>query len=546
MLLLLLIVVTATTIILGRMVLGRWLNHLSLLSALYGLVLILFAARLIDMNPVSAAGWLYLFSAWACLYLASVTFWLIRGHEPQEAQSEKPRFWEQAYRCALSYRSMTSCEGKWGSGWQLFLLLGLQAILLGATDEVDFGKLLFAIVYAGSLLWWSRSILIHTFTIREPVVRWALAVLGLGLFSRLPGMFAGVPAGDWLRDFLPLLHFSWILVGPFAFWNRESIRRAYLLFIAMDLALTILVTDQYLTLRKFNALGLGWIEYARATDSVVLFGIFMTLPMTSLPDSRQRVVFGLLTAAFVSAALLTGTRSHVGATLGGLIFYLWLTKPEKGETGYRRQAVLVSLLLGVVGFGVALASGLLDAGQVWQRTAETSSLDFGAFTQRVGESLAAWNGFQSRPVFGQGLGYRMPLAVWSTDPADPATNDLFLIHNFYMYVPLKFGLVGVPIFFGFLVSMVRSGVSTYRQAKLPFDRAFSAGLSSLLVALLVESATASRFQDRSASALLSLLMAILLSLRREIAKAEMGEPLPASTVSHGGYGMVASPSCSQA
>ncbi|HXZ42725.1 MAG TPA: O-antigen ligase family protein [Terriglobales bacterium] len=524
----LLVIITLAATILGRLLLGRWLNHLSILSALFGTVLVLFAAGLIGANPISSAGWLYLLAGWVCAGLASVMFWLIWGLP--SGRREQTKLWEHAYRCNVLSRS-TASKLSFRSGWQLFLLFGLQSILLGTTDELDFGKVVFAIVYVVFLLLWCQHIFAYGFASHEPLVCWTTAVLALAVFSRLPGMLTGISTVDWLRDFLPLLHFCWILIGPFAFASRKSIRRAYLLFVGLDLILTFMVTDQYLTLRKFNSIGLGLTDYARATDSVVLFGIFMTLPMAGLAGWRYRYGFGVLAATFVSAALLTGTRSHVGAIAAGLIFYLWLIKPGESSSRYARRAVVGWLLLGMIAFGAAMATGLLDVEQVVRRTAETSTLDFGALTQRLAESLAAWHGFQARPLLGQGLGYRMPTGVWSTLPSD---DDLFLIHNFYLYVPLKFGLAGIPIFVGFLASMVRTGIATYRQAKLPFDRAFSAGVASLVVALLVESATASRFQDRSATALLSLLMAILLSLRREIHNKVELSPQPAALLLGGG------------
>jgi O-antigen ligase len=529
MFILLLVGITLVATVVGRVALHRWFNHLSLCSLICGFVLILFDGSLIGRLPILGTAWFYIFFGWLCLYLGSLATFLIRGLHVRKPGST--RAWEAKYVCRLP-SGISSAPDSSRTGWGIFLLVVLQSVLLGASDEMDSGKLVFAAVYLLFLALWARRSWASVSAGHEPLLRWTAAVIGLGIFSRLPGMFSGIPTGDWVRDFMPLLHFSWILAGPFAFRSRTSIWRAYLMFVALVAVLSFVVTDQYLTIRQFRPESLGLIQYVRATDSVVLFGAFMAVPMTGLPVSpRYRAGFGLLAAVFIIATLLTGTRSHLGAILAGMVFYFWLTKGIEGRgIGAGRRAVLGSVLLGATAFGVVVVSGLLDTQQLMKRTEEMSRTDFGALTQRLDESLAAWSGFTESPIFGQGLGYRMPIGAWSIAPSD---DDLFMIHNFYLYVLLKFGIIGVPIFAGFLVSMVRSAISTFRQARAPFDQAFSAGLASLIVALLVESATAPRFQDRSATALLSLSLACLLSLRRMIAVAPQAqEPVRASVAPH--------------
>lgn len=423
--------------------------------------------------------------------------------------------WEQNYICA-SAQSTPAKKLSTIIGWSLILLFCLQCFLLGASDEVDDpGKLVFATLLGVCVVLTLPRVILQGLAYNERVMNWTVALIVLAVLSRLVGMSSGIPSMDWLRDSLPLLNFWWILLGPFAFSNRKNIWRAYIALILVVAFLTLVVTDHYLTIRHFSTDGLELITYLRATDSVVLFGAFLTLPMMELPRLIHRIGFGFLGASFIAAALLTGTRSHVGAMLAGLAFYFWLTKESHTKISLKaRRAILVTILLGIAAFGVALADGVLDTQVVMDRAGEVSSLDFGAFTQRMDESVEAWNGFRNSPLFGQGLGYRMPVGLWSIQDSQ---DDLFMIHNFYLYILLKFGIVGIPIFVGFFVSLIRTAISTYRQSKQPFDRAFSAGAASLIVALLVESLTAARFSDRSATALLALVMVFLLSMRRQIA-----------------------------
>lgn len=505
---------TIAGVLIARLFLGDWLNRLSFLSVACGLLLFLFDDGWLSSNPMSAEKRLYLLSAWVILYMGILIASLLWKTEARKGATASS--WEQAYLCRLPEGYMPD-NSLSNPGWQLFVLLTLQTLLLGASDEFDIGKIFFAAIYLLMLALWLPRILARPFTHHEPLIRWTAAMFVLALFSRLPGAIAGVSTVDWMRDLEPLLNFSWILIGPFAFRTHKKIWNAYLLFLAIVGMLTFSVADQYIVQRGFRTEGLGLSSFLHATDGVVLFGIFMVAPMAVLRLApRYRAGLAVLAAAFVMTALITGTRSHVGAILAGLLMYFWLTKRSESNPAIGgRRIVLTGVLVGVAAFGTMVQTGLLDSQRVMQRTEEMKGLDFGALTQRLDESLAAWQGFRERPLFGQGLGYKMQSVLWATD--NSTTTDLYMIHNFYLYVPLKFGIVGIPVFFGFIVSMIRSAISTFRSARLPFDKAFSSGLASLLVALLVESATAPRFEDRSATALLSILIAMLLSMRRLIA-----------------------------
>jgi len=430
--------------------------------------------------------------------------------------------WEQEYACALGLPAPAK-KVSTSIGWSLIFLFALQCFLLGVSDEVDdAGKLLFAAVLGFLVIWTLPRVVSHGLPYPERVMKWTLALMLLVACSRLVGISSGIPAVDWLRDSLPLLNFWWILLGPWAFSTRRGVWRAYVVLMVLLAFLALVVTDHYLTIRRFTTGGLELTGYVRASDSVVLFGAFLTLPMVELRRGAHRVCFGLFGASFVAAALMTGTRSHLGAMIAGLAFYFWLTRRTRAKLAPRATRMIVlCVLLGITAVGVALAEGILDAQVVMDRAGEISTLDFGAFTQRVDESVEAWNGFQKSPLLGQGLGYRMPVGLWSIQESQ---DELFMIHNFYLYILLKFGMVGVPVFFGLFVSVIRTAMSTYRHSRAPFVRAFSAGTASLMVALLVESVTAARFSDRSATALLALVMVFLLSLRRQIAASESVRP----------------------
>lgn len=88
MLIIFLSLVTIAAILLGRAMLGRWFNHLSIYSAIWGSVLLLVESRLIYYNAISGMAWLYIGSAWACLYLGSATVLLLHTATRQRSVSD--------------------------------------------------------------------------------------------------------------------------------------------------------------------------------------------------------------------------------------------------------------------------------------------------------------------------------------------------------------------------------------------------------------------------------------------------------------------------
>jgi O-antigen ligase len=158
-----------------------------------------------------------------------------------------------------------------------------------------------------------------------------------------------------------------------------------------------------------------------------------------------------------------------------------------------------------------LLAGVLDLGAVLGHIVRSEGGVRGLET-RVGEMQNALQVFLKSPILGVGLGYKMPpLFAVETNLYIP---DLYIVHNFYLYVLAKFGLLGVPIFAGFLISAVRLPMKLYRATASAFEKALCAGVASMVVALLVESFTAPRFTDKTSNMILAICLSMVLSLQK--------------------------------
>jgi hypothetical protein len=71
MLFVLIFTISIFAVVLGRVMMGRWLNHLSLYSAGFGLSLSAYATGLIEYHPISTESWLMIVAGTAAFYLGS-------------------------------------------------------------------------------------------------------------------------------------------------------------------------------------------------------------------------------------------------------------------------------------------------------------------------------------------------------------------------------------------------------------------------------------------------------------------------------------------
>jgi O-antigen ligase len=130
---------------------------------------------------------------------------------------------------------------------------------------------------------------------------------------------------------------------------------------------------------------------------------------------------------------------------------------------------------------------------------------------RLLESLDALAAFTKSPLIGHGLGYQSK-TLFPMGDSQIAPN-LYIVHNFYLFILVKFGLLGVPIWIYFFVCMIKLPMNLCRRHTAPFPKFLCAGVAGLVVSLLVESIAAPRFCDKTATALLSIVFCLLLSTK---------------------------------
>lgn len=132
-------------IIIGRIMLGGWFNHLTLYSLIWTFTLFLNSLRLIKYKPIIIEAWILIFTAWISLYLGTAVVVLCKKiySMPEENNHKK----NEAELCGSAYYIRML-----GVTIAIFCLLGFIGIITLYYDLIKIFKNIFiALGYAGIL-----------------------------------------------------------------------------------------------------------------------------------------------------------------------------------------------------------------------------------------------------------------------------------------------------------------------------------------------------------------------------------------------------------
>jgi O-antigen ligase len=412
----------------------------------------------------------------------------------------------------------------------MVLLLVSQFVFLGNGPEMSYSKFVYAGLFlACMVLWTPKIVTVLRLYFHEPIIHWTLLLFVMCAASLGQGRIHGVPAVDWLRDFNVLVNYLWIVPAVLSFTSAKDVRRKLNVLTLVGVALTIVAANVYAVLRGFTSFlipGAGiflreaeqpWLTPTNTiADSWMLFAFFVPLAMVSVRYRERRGAKGFLLLLAIGAAgtVLSGTRSSLFAIVGGVVFiyFLRLLEPKGATKPKELRAVAIVfggsavLLIALSLAGLINASTLLDRMEISPQVLVDTSI-----SNRFTESHDAYVAFRESPIFGQGLGYRLP-TVFDVGNLAIAEN-FFFVHNYYAWVLCKFGIIGVIVWGGFLLSIFRTAVRGFRKATDAFEKEFYGGMAAWLVALAIQSITSSRFNDRGTTAFLGITIGMMLALK---------------------------------
>ncbi len=184
------------------------------------------------------------------------------------------------------------------------------------------------------------------------------------------------------------------------------------------------------------------------------------------------------------ALLLSYTRGSWLAAAAGLGWItLMMSLHERSLPGALRRTGF-SLLAGFVILGGLSASGILSLDTVVRRVLATSTttIDISSL-QRLTEWGLAVKIFLDAPIFGAGLGF-----VYEFWAIGVGSSSQPFIHNSYLYVLSKSGIIGAAAFLWLLAAALRTGLSVWREGTEDLRR-YGLLWTTVLIVYMVKSIT---------------------------------------------------------
>jgi len=404
----------------------------------------------------------------------------------------------------------------------MLLLVMLQVVFLGGSLELESGKFVYAFFFGLLMLAWLPGFFrTRPNWIKHPITKWLIGVFAIILISRFAGAAHGISTMDWFRDLSPMLNYSWIFLGVFAFGPELDLRRYCKFLLACIAVITIPITLQWMYYRALVDMPGMILDNATLGPGITLFGTFLASAFVlEAKDKGTRRKFLVIAGAFVLAAFATGTRTVLISIAAGCFVYFLLFRSE-GKVSFRRliSAVAVPLALVPLILFVLATTKIIDTDPLTGRYGEaltSEMLEDDTIQDRVMETLDSWNAFTQSPLLGQGLGYRAP-TLYHIGGVE-FQPDQFFIHDFYAYLFAKLGITGFVVFSGFLGSIILQGIKGYFRRTEGFEKYYFGSIVALMAALILTSLAGSQFNDRLSTALLSIMVGMMIAMGRRAGK----------------------------
>ncbi|MFZ1133849.1 MAG: O-antigen ligase family protein [Candidatus Korobacteraceae bacterium] len=396
----------------------------------------------------------------------------------------------------------------------LLLQVFLQAVIFGGSRDVSLSKVLYAGYFAVLMLIWMPGFFATLRqTIRVPFAKWLAAMFTLFVVSRVVGISHGLAAVDWFREVSPLLNYGFAFLGIFAFSREPDLRRYLRWFLLVMFLLSVPAAATWMWFRGFLSESNAVMSLTNASPSVFMGGLFLAITLAA-EDRQNLKLYTAAGAFFVGCMLITGSRMEsASAILGAAIvaFLFWRRGELAASVAFKFATA--AALIAVVAIVALSMSGSIDMGDIADRFLAATQSDIvedQTVTNRITETLDAWEAFQEGPLVGKGLGYQTGTTYIVGHV--PVVIEMYFIHNMYVYLLAKLGAVGFVVVLGYFASAIRTALrSFFRFRDRPFSGYFAAFVG-FTVAILFESVTANQFADRTASSLIGVFSGLLLYL----------------------------------
>ncbi|MGH1363096.1 MAG: O-antigen ligase family protein [Calditrichia bacterium] len=380
---------------------------------------------------------------------------------------------------------------------------------LHSTETVNPLELYFGASYVATIAGWLiQSIFYRQKKQVHSIPEGALALFLLICFASLPiSIMHGVPPLFWFRQLIPFL--TYLLFFPLV---QELNSRKRLNILLLCIVVVMILTGINTLLRYKAALEsvtkLWEVLASRKTGNEPYFFVgsvsFATL-FIYYSDLKRRLAFGILTAFFLVTLVVTFSRGYWVTALLALFIIFVLVKPQlkMRMASYSIIGVLFAGLLASILFGNFAESIILQVGSRFSSLGQTRK--DGSVQERIAETVAVWEQIVQSPVVGHGIG-----AEFSYDSVinrQRITGPY--VHNAYLSLVFKFGLIGLISYLIFYLGMLRVAYITLMSLNNRRDWILLVIIFALLVAIIPLSISSPQLTQKNSILLITIMLSII-------------------------------------
>jgi O-antigen ligase len=391
------------------------------------------------------------------------------------------------------------------------IILG-NLILLSTSEEISSMEVAFGVYLFGYLGYWAwQRVFVDCKPILEHVSDSLLVAFYVVALCTFPVVVLGGESPLWW--FRELLTLSQLLLF---FPMRDAFRepRGMITIVVMFLGMSCIVAIRNLVNYNAAAAVVSYVWELGASrqafgDHLFFPAVVMLLSLwVHLRNRHWAFTLVPVFAAFALALALTFSRGFWLAAVIGACLLFWLVgKRERVRLGVAATVaaglgvLVVALFLGDLGQSVlnALLMRIASAG---------GAIKDASFVNRLVESNEAIRRILEQPVFGYGVGAMFP----RYDVLLDRTVSTLYIHNGYLFLLYKVGIVGTLPYVGFLFVVMWKGVRrAFDGSAEGIPLAIIRGCTAILPAMLIVSFTSNVFIQKQSLLVLSITTACIMS-----------------------------------
>ncbi len=324
------------------------------------------------------------------------------------------------------------------------------------------------------------------FDIKKTKLNLPIAVFLILVFLQaLRGVFSSYPI-KWLgTEFLAYLGFGVVFLVINLCAKKEIIKKFF----------------QFLIVVAYYQAIIGLWNYFRVGHRIggYLFGIFPSLVALVLlnlsfysKEKSKKLIYILISLPLVLHLLFSFTRGYwlgfISALLFSCVVYIINSEYSTGANVFRlvKGGISFMLILFVLVVGV---QGLLFHGNLLHKLSErflssfSTELSSTTFSNvaRLTEYRACLEKIKDRPILGYGVGYILAF----NDPLFQERIKRLFVHQFYLMITLKMGLIGFLVFLWIFYVFLKEGLRESKRIEDSYHKGLSFGFIANSIGLLV-------------------------------------------------------------